>query len=113
MYTWGSPGTWETLSSPPRDADGGAAHFHQALQGCAWSCKGANKQAISGIRGPKETKPEETGGRESERSIVPVIWGNLPQGTPRRKGSAIAWNFWRERWKEYQVLKLSQRNCKR
>ena len=50
----------------------------------------------------KATKPEETGDRESECSVVPVSWGNLPQGTPRREGSAITWNFWRERWREHR-----------
>ena len=49
----------------------------------------------------KATKPEEKGGRESERFVVPRSRGNLPQGTLRREGSAIAWNFWRERWREH------------
>ena len=45
----------------------------------------------------KETKPKETGGRESERLIVPVMRGNPLQGTQRREGGVCLWNLWRER----------------
>jgi group II intron reverse transcriptase/maturase len=37
----------------------------------------------------KATKPEEKGGRESERHIVPVKQGNLPEGTLWREGGAM------------------------
>ena len=41
----------------------------------------------------KATKPEEMGKRESEHCIVPLTQGNLPQGTLRREGGAIAWSL--------------------
>jgi group II intron reverse transcriptase/maturase len=37
----------------------------------------------------KATKPEEKGGRESERSILPMKQGNLPEGTLWREGGAV------------------------
>ena len=37
----------------------------------------------------KATKPEERGGRESERQIVPLKQGNLLEGTLWREGGAI------------------------
>ena len=37
----------------------------------------------------KATKPEEKGGRESERQIVPLKQGNLLEGTLWREGGAI------------------------
>jgi len=110
---WGSPGTWETLSSPPRIAEW---RSRRSPPGLVWRrLVGHRSEQSSAQRYPrvKATKPEETGDRESERSIVPTSRGNLPQGTLKREGSAIAWNFWRERWREYQVPKPSQRNCRR
>ena len=37
----------------------------------------------------KATKPEERGGRESERSIVPMKQGNRPERTLWREGGAV------------------------
>ena len=53
--------------------------------------------------GAKATKVPEKDGRESERFIVPWKPGNLSQGTRGREGSAVSWNFWRERWRERRV----------
>jgi hypothetical protein len=37
----------------------------------------------------KATKPEERDGRESERSILLMKQGNLPEGTLWREGGAV------------------------
>jgi hypothetical protein len=41
-------------------------------------------------RQAKETKCGETGGRESERLVVPMSRGNHPERTPRREGDAVS-----------------------
>jgi len=51
--------------------------------------KGANKRVLRRYLRAKATKPEERGGRESERSIVLMKQGNLPEGALWREGGAI------------------------
>lgn len=51
-----------------------------------------------------------TGGRESERCIVPRKLGNRPIGTQRRESGAVNCNHWRERWPELRLRAPSQRN---
>lgn len=92
---------------------GEAADLHPAFARLRLAVQRSEQAGDQRYPRVKETKPEETGDRESERSIVPRNRGNLLQGIPGREGSAITWNFWRERWREYQVPKPSQRNCKR
>jgi RNA-directed DNA polymerase len=51
--------------------------------------KGANKRVLRRYLRAKATKPEERGGRESERSIVLMKQGNLLEGTLWREGGAV------------------------
>jgi RNA-directed DNA polymerase len=53
------------------------------------SGQGAKKWVLRRYLGVKATKLEEKGGRESERSIVPMKQGNLPEGTLRREGGGV------------------------
>ena len=59
---------------------GRAGDHFQACPG--FVCPGTRNEHSDDKRYPKakETKPEETGGRESEHPIVPVIQGNPPRG---------------------------------
>ena len=50
-------------------------------------------------RQTKVTKCGETTGRESERPIVSLKWGNRPFWTPWREGDAALWN---RRWETYR-----------
>jgi len=51
--------------------------------------KGAKKGVLRRYPKVKATKPEEKGGRESERSIVLMKQGNLLEGTLWREGGAV------------------------
>ena len=92
---------------------GRAGNLFQAYPG--FVCPGIRSEDPDDKRYPKakETKPEETDGRESERPIVPVSQGNPPQGTLRREGGVCSWNFWRERCKGHRARTTSQRDCGR
>lgn len=48
---------------------------------------------LCGILRTKGTKPEEMSERESECPIVPMSWGNLPEGTLRREGDTVSWSL--------------------
>jgi len=63
--------------------------------------KGAKKRALRRYLRVKATKPEERGGRESERSIILMKQGNRPEGT-----------LWRERCGGHWDPKVSQRDFK-
>ena len=75
----GSPGTWETrpspLTSPAREPE----HQSPRAHGRASRPMGAN-WAQGWYRQTKATKCGETGGRESERFIVPSRPGNHSEG---------------------------------
>ena len=58
--------------------------------GCASRPVGAN-WTQGWYRQAKATKRGETGGRESERLIVAMKWGNGPSRTPRSEGGAALW----------------------
>jgi hypothetical protein len=51
--------------------------------------KEAKKRVLRRYPKVKATKPEERGGRESERSIVLRKQGNRPEGTLWREGGAV------------------------
>ena len=88
---WGSPGTWEVLSSPPNDLRTGRAGdlFLMPSLGCIPPGKGAKHGVLRRYLRVKATKPEERGGRESEHFIVLRKQGNLPEGTLWREGGAV------------------------
>jgi hypothetical protein len=88
---WGPPGTWEVLSSPLNGIRSGRAGdlFLMPSPGCICPGKGAKKRVLKRHPKVKATKPEERGGRESERSTVLMKQGNRPEGTLWREGGAV------------------------
>jgi len=88
---WGSPGTWEVLSSPLKGIRSGRAGdlFLMPSLGSTPPGKGAKKRVLKRYPKVKATKPEEKGGRESERSVVLMKQGNRPEGTLWREGGAV------------------------
>jgi hypothetical protein len=77
----GSPGTWETLPSPSTwpVGDTGTANSRM-IHAPASGGVGDESRTHRWYRQAKETKRGETGGRESERLIVPSSQGNRPEG---------------------------------
>jgi RNA-directed DNA polymerase len=57
--------------------------------GCIPPGKGAKKRVLKRYPKVKATKPEERGGRESERPIVLMKQENRPEGTLWREGGAV------------------------
>jgi len=91
MQTLGPPGTWEALSSPLKEfRSGGAGDLLLALPEVASALgRERSKRVLRRYSRVKATKPEEKGGRESERQILPMKQGNLPEGTLWREGDAM------------------------
>jgi hypothetical protein len=105
----GPSGTWEALSSPSRNSGTGEPRENlQENPPGRHLLRGGSKEA-GARRYPraKETKPEETAGRESERSIVPRKRGNSPLRTLPGKGSPCCRTSRRERWQEPRIRKPS------
>jgi hypothetical protein len=78
------PGTWEALSSPLNGIRSGRAGDLFLMPSPGGIPPGESKSKERLLRRypwVKATKPEEAGGRESERSIVLRKQGNLPEGT--------------------------------
>jgi hypothetical protein len=74
--------------------------------------KGAKKRVLRRYLKVKATKPEERGGRESERSIVLLKQGNLPEGTLWREGGAVLLEPLEGKMQGTLSLKASQRDFK-
>ena len=84
-------GTWETLPSPSSKAGRRYRPTNsRMIHGSASGAVGTNNGTQRWYRQAKETKCGETGGRESERLIVPSSRGNHPEGTPGREGDAVS-----------------------
>jgi hypothetical protein len=82
---------WKALSSPLNAIRSGRAGdlFLMPSSGSTPPRKGAKKRVLKRYPKVKVTKPEEKGGRESERSIVLRKQGNRPEGTLWREGGAV------------------------
>ena len=74
--------------------------------------KGAKKRVLRRYLKVKATKPEERGGRESERSIVLMKQGNRPEGTLWREGGAVWLEPLEGKMHGTLSLKASQRDFK-
>ena len=74
--------------------------------------KGAKKWVLRRYLKVKATKPEERGGRESERSIVLMKQGNRPEGTLWREGGAVLLEPLEGKMQGALSLKASQRDFK-
>jgi hypothetical protein len=74
--------------------------------------KGAKKRVLRRYPRVKATKPEERGGRESERSIVLTKQGNRPKGTLWREGGAVLLEPLEGKMQGTLSLKASQRDFK-
>ena len=61
--------------------------------GGASAIEGNETRTQRWYRRVKATKRGETGGRESERPIVPTKSGNRPSWTRRREGDAASWDW--------------------
>lgn len=93
----GGPETVTKFSRPP-----------VPVPGAEWERTRGTRDGTAS-RGPKRGGK---GGKESERLILPVKLGNLPQGTQWREGDAELRNCWRERCLGHRAQEeASQRNC--
>ena len=91
----GSPGTWETLPSPSSMPAGDPAYQLQADPRPTSEADGDERGTKRWYRQAKETKCGETGGKESERLVVPLSQGNHPRDPGEGRGRRLM-NRWRE-----------------
>ena len=83
----GSPGTWETPSSPSNVPAGARLTNSGMILGRAPGAVGDEYGAHRWYRRAKETEHGETGGGESERLILASKRGNGPSGPRGAKGT--------------------------
>ena len=87
----GSPGTWETPSSPPQSPAREPNHQLPGAPGGASATEGSKHPTQRWYRQAKATKRGERGGGESESLIVSLKRGDRPSWAPWREGEISLW----------------------
>ena len=87
----GSPGIWETPSSPPQSPAREPNHQLPGAPGGASATEGSKHPTQRRYRQAKATKRGERGGGESESLIVSLKRGNRPSWTLWREGETTLW----------------------